>query len=104
MQGYKIIWAESVQKDIRKLKLTKVQISNLRDKANKIAQNPLPKARGGYGEPLAKDLKDYLKFRFDGDYRVGYKLKEENGVMIIVIVGLRKDSNIYKELEKRIDE
>ena len=102
MQVYNIIWDNAVAKDIKKLKLTKIQIAKLRDKVSLIAKNPLPKARGGYGEPLAKELSDYLKFRFDGDYRVGYKLKEENSVMTIIIIGLRKDSNIYTELQKRI--
>ncbi len=101
MQEYKIIWDNAVAKDIKKLKLTNRQIAKLRDKVSEIAKNPLPKAKGGYGEPLAKELHNYLKFRFDSNYRVGYELKETNGVMIIVIIDLRKDSNIYRELRKR---
>ncbi len=103
MDRYSIVWHEAVAKDIKKLKLTKRQIEKLREKVRQIATNPLPKAKGGYGEPLADNLRGFLKFRFDGDYRVGYKLVEKNEIMQIVIVGLRKDSTIYNELSKRVE-
>lgn len=101
MAAFILKWHEAVKKDIKKLKLSKKQIISLTEKAKRIAENPLPKAKGGYGEPLADDLRGYLKFRFDGDYRVCYKLEEVEGLMVVIIVGLRKDSTVYKELSKR---
>jgi len=101
MQKFILKWHEAVKKDIKKLKFSKGQIIKLTEKAKKVAVNPLPKVKGGYGEPLTGNLKGYLKFRFDGDYRVCYRLEEVEGIMEVVIVGLRKDSTVYSELGKR---
>ncbi len=104
MSKYDIQWDKRVHKDIQKLKLSNGQIAKLKKKATEIANNPLTKALGGYGEPLSSELKGYLKFRFDSDYRAAYKLQEKNGIMTVIIIGLRKDNTIYKELLNRIDD
>ncbi len=51
MRMYKIEIGREVQNDIRKLKLSRLQIQKLQLKINEIASNPLPKLEGGYGEP-----------------------------------------------------
>jgi len=42
-----------------------------------------------------------LLFRFDNDYRVVYKLFEEDGIMKMLVIGLRSDAEVYKIATKR---
>lgn len=104
MKTFKVEIATSVAKDLKKLKFSKPQITKLQQKIMEIAKNPKAKSDGGYGEPLSlKDQKDlYLKFRFQNDYRVLYTLVIEDHVMKVLIIGLRKDKEVYRELLKRI--
>jgi len=44
-----------------------------------------------------------LKFRYNNDYRVVYKLANENGIMKVFVIGLRKDKEVYTEAGKRLD-
>ncbi len=99
---WQVHWHHKVKKDIKQLRLNDVQLARLRENIERVTQNPLPKALGGYGEPLAGDPKGLLKFRFDDNYRVVYRLIEQEGVMRIMIIGLRKDKIVYKDLIKRV--
>lgn len=99
---YNIQFASEVKKDIKKLGLTQMQILKLEQKVKAIALNPIPKSEGGLGEPLSGNLKGLLKFRFDNDYRVVYKLVIENEIMKILIIGLRSDALVYHQVEKRL--
>lgn len=85
-----------VQKDIKKLGLSKQQILKLQMKINEIAENPLSKQEGGYGELLSGNLKDLLKFRFDNDYRVVYQVVRTETLMKVIIIGLRSDQEVYR--------
>lgn len=91
----------SFNKDMKKLGLSKRQKLEVLDRVDFVAQKPYPKSEGGYGEPLVGNLAGLLKFRFDSDYRVVYKLEKIDGVMKVLIIGLRKDKEVYKEAEKR---
>ena len=97
-----IEYNDEVYKDIKKLKFTKSQLTKLKKKIENISCNPYPKNQGGLGEPLRSNLKGLMKFRFDNDYRVVYRLVEENGIMRIVVIGLRADSFVYRMANKRI--
>ncbi len=75
---------------------------------NKVAANPLPSSKGGYGKPLGNrvtsHLAGYLKIKLlKLGIRVVYKLVEENGTMRIVIVSVRDDEKVYKMLQERIN-
>lgn len=55
----------------------------------------------GYGKPLGNknglNLAGLLKIKLRKDgVRIVYKLEEENGVMKIVVVGVRADMEVYK--------
>ncbi|MCK5759114.1 MAG: type II toxin-antitoxin system mRNA interferase toxin, RelE/StbE family [Clostridiales bacterium] len=100
--SYSIEYHEKVFDDIRKLKLTKKQLSKLKRKIESIAMNPFPKSLGGLGEPLHGKLKGLLKFRFIDDYRVVYKIFREKDVLKIIIIGMRKDLSVYKKVKDRI--
>jgi mRNA interferase RelE/StbE len=74
----------------------------------KVATNPLPNSKGGYGKPLGNQatshLAGYLKIKLlKLGIRVVYKLVEENGIMRIVIVSVRDDEKVYKMLQERIN-
>ncbi|MCL2082546.1 MAG: type II toxin-antitoxin system RelE/ParE family toxin [Oscillospiraceae bacterium] len=72
----------------------------------KVQQNPLPRARGGYGEPLGNKRGNNLtglykiKFRSIG-VRAVYALEETNSTMTIIVISLRADNEVYKVAEHR---
>ena len=84
------------------LKMSKRMKLKLIEKVDYISKHPKSKNEGGYGEPLAGDLKGLLKFRFMSDYRVVYKLEYDHATVIVLIVGMRKDNQIYKNVLKRV--
>jgi len=72
----------------------------------KVQQNPLPKAHGGYGEPLGNKRGNNLtglykiKFRSIG-VRAVYALEETDSVMTVIVVSLRADNEVYNAAEQR---
>ncbi len=99
---YLVLISEEAKKDTQKLKFSNTMKLKFLEKAEQIATNPLDKSQGGYGEALRGNLKGLYKFRFDRDYRVVYKIVEENHVMKIVVVGLRKNNTVYEIAAKRL--
>ena len=72
----------------------------------KTSQNPLPQSEGGYGKPLghrhAFDLVRLYKIKLRGDgVRVVYRLERRDGAMVVVVVGVRSDLDVYREAERR---
>ncbi len=100
MNKYEIVYLKEVLKDVRKLGLNKKQKEKLRYKIEQVSYNPVSKENGGLGEKLKGSLKGLLKFRFDDDYRVVYQLIDDEGVMKIVVIGLRSDKDVYKTASK----
>ena len=76
------------------------------DKAlKKVSQNPLSTKEGGYGKPLSNysdsELAGYYKIKLKSSgIRIVYRLIRIDGVMYIVIIGMRE--TVYKEAERRI--
>ncbi len=71
----------------------------------KVSQNPLSEKEGGYGKPLGNHsnsrLSGCLKVKLKkAGIRIVYTLVEIDGVMYIIIIGMRKD--VYTEAEKRL--
>lgn len=71
----------------------------------KVLQNPLSDKEGGYGKPLGNhnnaDLKNCYKIKLkNSGLRIVYKLKMIDGVMYVIIIGLRED--VYKNAAKRL--
>ncbi len=54
-----------------------------------------------YGLPLAHNLKDFWKLRI-GDYRVVYRLIDQQVIVYVLAVGPRRDKEIYKTASERI--
>lgn len=72
----------------------------------KVQENPLPQNEGGYGKPLGHkrglNLIGFLKIKLRGaGIRVVYKLVKTESEMIIVVIGLREDEEVYEIAHSR---
>lgn len=54
-----------------------------------------------YGKPLGGELKGYWRLRI-GDYRAIYKIRKDIIEVLVVKVGIRKDSEMYKKMLPRL--
>ncbi len=54
-----------------------------------------------YGTPLRIDLKGYWKLKIS-DYRVIYKIKQDEVRVLVLKVGMRRDKEVYKEMLSRL--
>ena len=54
-----------------------------------------------YGKPLTETLKGYWRLRV-GDYRVVYSILEDRVLVKVIKVGIRRDSEVYEEMVRRI--
>ena len=69
----------------------------------KVSQNPLPIYEGGYGKPLSGALAGCLKIKLRAaGLRVVYKLERSETAMLIVVVGVRADEEVYALAAKRM--
>lgn len=77
------------------------------DKAlEKVKQNPLTQREGGYGKELANrtwaNLAGLLKIKLKASgIRIVYKLIKTETSMIIVVIGMREDEEVYRIAKKR---
>jgi mRNA interferase RelE/StbE len=72
----------------------------------KVKTNPLPQDEGGYGKPLGKkhgrDLTNFLKVKLRGEgIRIVYKLIRTETKMLVVVVGVREDEEVYEIAHRR---
>ena len=72
----------------------------------KVKSNPLPQDEGGYGKPLGKkhgrDLTNFLKIKLRGEgIRIVYKLIRTETKMLVVVVGVREDEEVYEIAHRR---
>lgn len=101
---WNIEFLEEAKKDIKKLDHS-VQLQVFKG-IKRVAQNPLPTDKGGYGKPLGNknglNLTNLLKIKFrDLGIRVVYKLEYVNNEMKIIVISARTDEAVYKEAAKR---
>lgn len=73
----------------------------------KVQTNPLPQWAGGYGKPLenknGNDLSGFLKIKLkSAGIRIVYKTAEINEEMLVIVIGVREDNEVYEIAEKRI--
>ena len=102
--NWQVEWLDEAKKDMRKLgKAEQIQVLK---GIEKVRTNPLPTSQGGYGKPLRNaertKLSGLCKIRFrDIGIRVVYKPLLRNGIMTIIVVGIRSDSDAYIKANKR---
>lgn len=55
-----------------------------------------------YGKPLLGELKGYWRLRVK-DYRVIYKIHTETVEVLVIKVGIRRNSEVYREVLYRLE-
>lgn len=103
--NWTIVYLPEVKKDLQALSQT--QRILIRKALDRVKINPLPESEGGYGKPLGKrgntNLTNFLKIKLRGaGLRIVYRLIRQEGQMLVVVVGVREDSEVYDEAQKRI--
>ena len=81
----------------------------VRKAIQKVSTNPLPKAEGGYGTPLGNrsntNLAGFLKVKLRAaGLRIVYHLIRREEQMLVIVIGIREDSEVYQEAQKRIND
>ncbi len=87
-------------------KLDQSQQNQVIKKIRQVAENPLPRSEGGYGDPLGSrsstQLSGYCKIKLvKAGLRVVYRLVRESSVMRIIVVSARADEEVYQIAHKR---
>ncbi len=77
----------------------------VRKAIEKVRQNPLP-VEGDYGKPLGNkdghNLTGLLKIKIlAAGIRIVYKLERQGEIMVLVVIGMRGDDEVYEIAEKR---
>ena len=81
--------------------LSKSQQALVKKALAKVRENPLPQSEGGYGKPLGHkrglNLTNLLKIKLRGaGIRVVYKLVKTDAQMLVIVVGVREDDEVYE--------
>ena len=98
---WKIRYTTEALKDLEDFNET--QQTQIRALIDRFSINPLPKSEGGYGKPLRGRLAGCFKIKLlDAGIRIIYTLKREKGRMLIVLVGMRRDEEVYEIALKRV--
>ena len=103
--NWDLIYLPEAEKDFNNLAFRQQVIV---DKAMKrVKKNPLPQDEGGYGKPLGhkrgRNLTGYLKIKLKGEgLRVVYKLIRTESKMLVIVIGIREDEEVYEIAERRI--
>jgi mRNA interferase RelE/StbE len=92
--AWKLIFPDIVKEDFAALAVpVRAQVLKM---INRVATNPLPQSRGGYGKPLGGNLSGLFKIKLRrAGVRVVYALREIDGEMVVVIVGMREGNTVY---------
>lgn len=73
----------------------------------KVQQNPLPADENGYGKPLGNhngtSLAGLMKIKLrSAGLRVVYQLRRTESLMLVVVIGIRADEEVYEIAQKRV--
>lgn len=103
---YQLQFIPEALKDYEKLDNSQKIIVNKTLK--KILTNPYPRSEGGYGKPLSNlsdtKLAGLLKIKLkSAGLRIVYKLEKVDEKVLVVVIGTREDSKVYKDAQKRIN-
>ena len=87
-------------------KLSRSQQAMVKKAIQKVQTNPLPQNEGGYGKPLGHkhglNLTNLLKIKLRGaGIRIVYKILRTDSQMLIIVVGIREDEEVYEIAHSR---
>ena len=74
----------------------------------KVQQNPLPVDEHGYGKPLGNhnstSLAGLMKIKLrSAGLRIVYQLRRTESSMMVIVIGVRADEEVYDIAQKRAD-
>lgn len=90
---FKIVYSNKVLKDIQQIDGTILSV------IKKAIEKKLTTHPDNFGKPLRNTLKNLWSLRV-GDYRVIYKIKNKELIVLVVMIGSRDD--VYLDILKRI--
>ncbi|KAA8815706.1 addiction module toxin RelE [Bifidobacterium rousetti] len=104
MSEWKLVLLPEADKELGALDLA-VQ-AQVRKGLLKVSANPLPDSEGGYGKPLRNGSKTRLaglcKLKFKRiNVRVVYKPVRTEQEMLVIVVGVRTDDEVYRIADTR---
>ena len=102
---FEIIYRKEALRDLNKLNHS--QRANVLKAIQKVSKNPLPFNEGGYGKPLGNlsnsKLSGLLKIKLKKDgIRIVYQLRKTENTMKIIVIGMRKDNEVYETARRRM--
>jgi mRNA interferase RelE/StbE len=103
---YAVVFTDEAKADLKNLDgSVSGQVLKVIDRVRK---NPLPASEGGYGQPLGNvggtNLTGLCKIKLlKLGIRVVYRVIRENGIMRIIVIAARADSEVYKIAEERLN-
>lgn len=102
--NWKVVYLPEARKDLEALDGSQRQL--VLKAIKKVSANPLPAEEGGYGKPLGnkrgKNLTGFLKIVLrNAGLRVVYRLVRTEAQMLIVVIGARKDEEVYEIASSR---
>ena len=102
--AWELVFFEEARDDLRRL--DGAQRKRVLKAIERVRTNPLPKSEGGYGTPLGNrlsyDLTGLLKIKLRADgIRVVYKTYVQDGLMLVVVIGIRDDAEVYRKAAER---
>ncbi|MCL2088636.1 MAG: type II toxin-antitoxin system RelE/ParE family toxin [Oscillospiraceae bacterium] len=102
---YNIKYHIQAEKDIKKLDHSQRKV--VFKLIEKVAENPLPKNEGGYGDPLGNkhgfNLTGLCKIKLRRlGIRVVYRVIQECDIMKIIVIAARADEEVYEIAAERM--
>jgi len=103
--NWKLLYLPEAEKDYHSLDHNQQLI--VTKAIDKICSNPLPAEEGGFGKPLGHkrglNLTGYLKVKLRKEgIRIVYTLVRTKSEVIVVVIGMRSDDEVYEIAQKRI--
>ena len=102
--SWEVKYLPEAEKDV--MRLARSQQIIVQKAIRKVRENPLPLNEGGYGKPLGHrhgtNLTNFLKIKLRGEgIRIVYKLIRTETQMLVVVVGVRDDEEVYHLAQAR---
>jgi mRNA interferase RelE/StbE len=97
--NWSLVFLPEAMKDMQSLSLSRQAM--VKKAIKKVQENPLPQNEGGYGKPLGSkrglNLTGLLKIKLRGEgIRVVYMLERRKSQMLVIVVGVREDEEVYQ--------
>ena len=75
--------------------------SKTREKIKNKCLELLSESPDSVGEPLRRELSGYRKLKMFNDYRIVYRIDTKDRIVFILVVGLRRNEEVYREAMRR---